>query len=133
MSETKQVRLGAEGPAGTARLVLVFAIGSRWFGLPLGSVREVIRVPPITPIPCGPDNVVGVSLAGGAVITMFDLTASLGLPSSPRSEHSRVLLVRQPGEVVGLVVDRVLGVRDLAAHPADAPRLLDPDALFATG
>jgi purine-binding chemotaxis protein CheW len=142
MSEAKQGGLGAELPAGTAPLALVFAIGSRLFGLPLGSVREVIRVPPITPIPRGPANVVGVSLAGGAVITMFDLARPLGLARSAQSEHGRVLLVRQPGEVVGLVVDRVLGVRDLAAgdeavdgaaaRPVDSPLLLDPDALFSS-
>jgi chemotaxis signal transduction protein len=125
--------------------MLVFAIGSRLFGLPLGSVCEVIRVPPITPVPRGPANVVGVGLAGGAVITVFDLAPSLGFPASVRSESSRMLLVRQPGEVVGVMADRVLGVREFAAgdgtvdgaeaaaRPGDAPFLLDPDRLFSPG
>jgi purine-binding chemotaxis protein CheW len=142
MSETKAMELGAERAVGAAPLMLVFAIGPCLFGLPLDSVREVIRVPPITPIPRGPANVVGVSLAGGAVITIFDLRIAFGFPLRPQSEHSRVLLVRQPGEVVGLVVEQVLGVRELEAPgesmagplaaSADAPRLLDPDALFST-
>jgi len=141
MSDEEQAGLGAELAAGAAPLTLVFAIGSRLFGLPLGSIREVIRVPRITPIPRGPANVLGVSLAGGAVITMFDLAVSLGFSPSAQSEHSRVLLVRQPGEVVGLVVDRVLGVHEpatahetvdeAAGRPADAPFLLDPVRLFS--
>jgi purine-binding chemotaxis protein CheW len=97
-----------------AREYLAFDLASERYGLPLGCVREIMRVPHVTEVPRGPEDVLGVISARGAVTTLIDMRRRLSLPEAPLGHRARVLLVDVGEEVVGLLVDAVLQVHRLA-------------------
>ena len=97
-----------------AREYLAFDLATERYALPLGCVREIMRVPQVTEVPRGPDDVLGVISARGAVTTLIDLRRRLHLPEAALSHRARVLLVDLGEEVVGLLVDAVLQVHRLA-------------------
>jgi purine-binding chemotaxis protein CheW len=97
-----------------AREYLAFDLADERYALPLGCVREIMRVPYVTEVPRGPDDVLGVISARGAVTTLIDMRRRLNLPEAPLGHRSRVLLVDLGEEVVGLLVDAVLQVHRLA-------------------
>jgi purine-binding chemotaxis protein CheW len=86
---------------------VTFAVGSELFGLPVGSIREVARMPPITHVPGAPPAVTGVVNLRGHSIPIVDLGRLLGLdrPAEKSTEH--VLVVEHQGRAVGLAVERV--------------------------
>jgi purine-binding chemotaxis protein CheW len=100
--------------AANSKEYLAFDLATERYALPLGCVREIMRVPQVTEVPRGPDDVLGVISARGAVTTLIDLRRRLHLPEAPQSHRSRVLLVDLGEEIVGLLVDAVLQVHRLA-------------------
>ena len=109
-------------PAGTFD-VLGVRLGVEGYALPLGEVREILKVPTVTEVPRGPRDIVGILSLRGTVVTLFDLRRRLGLPLTPPSRHTRVLIVARSDEPVGLLVDAVTEVvrlrqEDVEEQPA---------------
>lgn len=101
-----------------------FAVDDGLFGLDVEHVQEVIRTPPITPVPLAPPAVLGLANLRGQVVTVLDLRTRLGL--EPRPQHGTVtVVVRHDGEVVGLVADAPGDLLEVGAEQQDPP----PEAL----
>jgi len=98
--------------AGAATLIefLAFVVANEFYALPLQSVREILKSPPITEVPRAPTDVLGIISVRGRVTTVLDLRRRLHMPESPVTKHTRVLLVDGGHEVIGLFVDAVLQV-----------------------
>lgn len=93
------------------RELLAFVIADETYALPLRSIREILKVPPITGVPRAPKDVLGIISVRGRITTVRDLRRLLKMPESATDKHTRVLLVEAPDdEVIGLLVDRVLQV-----------------------
>lgn len=109
---------------GAMRELLAFRIEDARMALPLGSVKEILKVAPITKVPRVPAQILGILSVRGRITTVVCLRATLGRPvleTSPRS--ARILLVDRGDEVVGLVVDAVTEVLRLGPaeiEPAEA-------------
>ena len=58
---------------------LSFSLGSEDYAIPLLSVKEVIAVPEITPIPFTPSHFLGIMNLRGQVISIIDLRSKLGI------------------------------------------------------
>lgn len=89
---------------------LGFETGHEQFGLPLHAIREILKPPPLTPVPRTVPHVLGIISVRGRVITVLDLRKRLRVAESPITRQSRILLVLHHGETIGLLVDRVLQV-----------------------
>lgn len=102
--------------------VIQFTLGTLRFGLPLSHAVEIGRHPRVTPLPNLPGWVMGVSNVRGEIVSMVDLAAFLGLDRPRPGANRRFILVRNPEMRVGLVVDRILGIRSLdpARQPSEA-------------
>ncbi len=117
-------RLGESGLARpeTSQEVLVFEVGGDRMALPLASVKEILKLAPITPVPRARRDVLGILSVRGRITTVLDLRRRLGLDEGPPSRNSRILLVERAGEVVGLRVDgvsAVLRLRSGEIEPAE--------------
>ena len=55
--------------AGPMREFLAFDLANERYALPLSCVREIMRVPAVTEVPRGPEEVLGVISARGSVTT----------------------------------------------------------------
>lgn len=106
---TRERRSAAAPAASDPRILAVTAAGTE-FGLPVDSVREVVRVPPVTRLPFPPPTIRGVTSVRGEIVTVMDLGMRLlGRSSEP---ERRLVVVDDPrtGEKVGLLVQEVAGL-----------------------
>ena len=92
------------------REFLAFKLADETYALPLGSVREILKPPPITEVPRAPADILGIVSVRGRVTTVIDLRRRLRLSENAIHKQSRVLLVDNGEEVLGLLVDVVLHV-----------------------
>jgi len=89
---------------------LAFVLSDECYALPLTSIREILKLPPITEVPRAPTDVLGLVSVRGRVTTVIDLRRRLRMPESPPTKATRVLLVDDGRELLGAYVDRVLSV-----------------------
>jgi purine-binding chemotaxis protein CheW len=104
--------------------------------LPLASVIETLRSPPITAIAGAPEWVQGVAVIRGATVVIVDLGILLG-PGSAEIKQARVVTLRVGARVVGLAVESIIGVREFdRTMLSEVPPLLlqaHPEVLTAIG
>lgn len=113
---------------GMTRLVSTFYVGNACFGVDTARVQEIIRIGKITRVHHAPECVLGVMNLRGRIVTIVDLAARLGLEATSCTDEGRVLVVEQPEEVVGLLIDRVSDVVAmddviLTQTPSNVPEL----------
>lgn len=88
-------------------LLATFQIHDALFALDAAGVQEVLRLVQVTPVPHAPPEVIGVINLRGKIVTLLDTGLILGLGASARDRESRVFLIEDRGEFLGLLVDRV--------------------------
>ncbi|MBX3274082.1 MAG: purine-binding chemotaxis protein CheW [Sandaracinaceae bacterium] len=104
----------AERMGEQTREFLAFALAGERFALPLASVREILKLSPITEVPRAPRDVLGILSVRGRITTVIDLRRRLRLPHGEVTRGARVLLVDAGVEVLGLLVDEVFQVYRLS-------------------
>jgi len=110
------------------REFLAFLLGPEAYALPLSCVREIMRVPTITEVPRAPYEVLGIVSVRGQVTTLIDLRRKLKVAEAPISTRTRVLLVDQGDEILGLLCDRVLQVHRLSEDEVEMSSVLGREA-----
>lgn len=91
-----------------------FRIGERHFVSNITEVNEILSMPSaLTPVPATRNWLLGVANVRGNLIAVVDLKQFLFEQRTHVSERSRVLWVKQTGGGVGLLIDEVLGQRNL--------------------
>jgi purine-binding chemotaxis protein CheW len=112
--------------------LVVFRLGREEFGVPIGSVQEIVRVPDLlTHVPQAPASVEGVINLRGAVLPVIDLRRRLGMTAAERSDRQRIMVFLIDGTCTGFIVDsvaEVLKVERRAIEPA--PRLSAEQSLL---
>ena len=91
----------------SATLLATFFLRDSLFALDASTVQEVIRLGAVTVVSHGPPEVVGVINLRGKIVTLLDTGLILGLAAAGRARESRVFLIEDRGEFLGLLVDRV--------------------------
>lgn len=109
---------------------VVFKLAGERYGIPLDAVREIGRVPPVTPIPGTDRFVVGVCSLRGNIIALLDLHALFDLDGGDEvlAGH-RMLILAHEDMVAGLLVDAVEGVVTLGEDGLDPPLAGLPEGL----
>jgi twitching motility protein PilI len=98
-----------------------FRIGARYLVSSIGEVNEILTFPPMTVVPGTRSWLLGVANIRGNLVPVVDLRGFLEGARSDMTDSTRVLLVRQAGGSVGLLVDEVLGQRSFSEEQrADA-------------
>ena len=106
--------------------VLLFTLAGRTHCAPLGSVREIIQMQPMTALPGAPRQVRGLINLRGTIVTVLDATMSeYGVPSSA---DASILLVERGSRVAGVVVDEVHDI-GLLEKDVSLDALIDLSAL----
>jgi purine-binding chemotaxis protein CheW len=97
-----------------SRQYLTFQLGEGVYGVPILDVQEIKGQPMITPIPNAPPHLPGVMNVRGMIAPVVDLRVKFSLPDSGYDRFTVVILVSVAGKLVGMVVDAVSDVVDLA-------------------
>jgi len=82
-----------------------FKTGNEYFGVPIGKVKEIVRVPEITAVPDTPEFLNGVINLRGRIIPVIELNKRLCVAGTGRKKSNRVLVLELDGSVVGLLVE----------------------------
>lgn len=88
---------------------LCFTLGKDEFAMPLLSVREVIALPEITPVPQSPPYFLGIMNLRGQVISILDLRTKLNIKPKENAEISVIICDMKPNNI-GVVVDSINSV-----------------------
>ena len=108
--------------------VVGFRIGNETFGVRIGSVREIVRVPEITSVPSAPDTVEGVINLRGKIIPVMDLRKRFGQVDVQPDKKNRILVVELENKLIGLIVNAASEV--LKIPPSE---IEPPGSVFAEG
>jgi purine-binding chemotaxis protein CheW len=98
-----------EGSEKVSARYLSFCLGNEEFAIPLLSVKEVIAVPEITPIPSSPIHFLGIMNLRGQVISIIDLRQKLGIQAK-NSTETAVIICDLGNLCLGVVVDSINSV-----------------------
>lgn len=126
------------GDSGPGYPLLVFRAGEFRGGIPVGRVREVVRLRRLARIPDGRPPFRGLLSVRGDIVTVIDLVGLQEIaagrggpidddttgPTTGRIRPTRidsVILLRGGTDPLGLEVDGVEDIRDFAPRPGDAP------------
>jgi len=100
---------------GTRTAVAVMRWGREYVCVELESVLEFSALAQRVSVPCCPPHVVGIMNLRGNALTLIDLRRVLEFTPAPTSDAAKVVVAEFGGFPVGIVVDEILEVIDLAA------------------
>lgn len=103
-----------------AKQYLSFAVGAEEYAVDILRVQEIKCYAAVTPIPNAPAHVKGLMNLRGSVVPVVDLRIRFGIQAAVYAPTTVIVLVIIKQKVVGLIVDRVSDVLDIAADTITA-------------
>lgn len=101
--------------------IVGFRVGRETFGVPIGLVHEILRVPEITAVPDSPACVEGVINLRGKIVPVVDLRKRFGQPAQSNGKKNRILVAEVEGKLAGLMVDSASEVLKLPLSEIEQP------------
>lgn len=104
------------------KLVSTFFIGDTRWGINTMKTQEVIKIPDITMVHHAPNYVEGIINLRGKIVTIISLSDKLKIPTRGTTDDSRIIIVNDGEEFVGLLVDSISDVIEIEqVHLMEAP------------
>jgi purine-binding chemotaxis protein CheW len=115
--------------------VVGFRIGEDTFGVRIGSVREIVRVPEITSVPNAQETIEGVINLRGKIIPVVDLRKRFGQIEIVADKKNRILVVELDSKLVGLIVNSASEVLKIPPSEIESPGSVfaDGESSYVTG
>ncbi len=95
------------------RQLVIFKLANEEYGCDIDSVKEVLKMVKITPLPETLDFIEGVINLRGEVIPVLDLRKRIGLVTEQSLDHSSIVIVETAQNTAGLIVDSVTEVLNI--------------------
>jgi len=115
--------------------VVGFRIGNETYGVRIGAVREIVRVPEITAVPSAPDLIEGVINLRGKIIPVMDLRKRFGQTEVSHDKKNRILVVELENKLIGLIVNAASEVLKISPSEIEAPSTVfaEGESSYVTG
>ncbi|GAB6183574.1 chemotaxis protein CheW [Thermodesulfovibrio hydrogeniphilus] len=107
--------------ASQSKQIITFLIKKEAFGLPLQSVKEIVRYPEITEVPRAPAYLRGLTNLRGTIVPVIDSRVKLNLPVTEVTDHTRLIILETGTTPTGIIVDKVKGVVEFEASEIEEP------------
>lgn len=101
--------------------VVSFSLAHEEYAIEITKVKEVILLAGITRVPQMPPWIEGVINLRGSVIPVVDLRKRFALEVGKADDHTRILIARPSGRVVGFIVDAVSQVLKIRRSDVQPP------------
>jgi len=110
-----------------------YRIGARRLASGFGEVLEILPLPQVTQVPGSQPWLLGLANVRGNLLPIVDLKQFLEGERTVLHESQRILLVRQPGGDVAVLIDELYGQRSFhEQHRIElSPEQSDDEAVFA--
>ena len=119
VSSDQKARATAE--AEEERTYVAFVLDREEYGLPVGSVREVLRVGELTRVPQAPPHIRGVTNVRGSILPVVEIRTRIGLDPLDPGPAARVVVLEIGERALGLLVDRVTRVAKVRLSEIEPP------------
>ena len=112
---------------GDSQIQLVtFRLGDELYGVDIMSVKEIVKIQPIRPIPNAPYYMVGILNLRGDIIPIIDLHRRFHIDFSNGAEEldeldSGFIILNIDGNQIGLIIDRVSRVVSIDVNDIQEP------------
>jgi purine-binding chemotaxis protein CheW len=93
---------------------LSFRVGTEEYALDAHHVLEIRHLEPLAPVPSAPAFVKGVIELRGTAVPIVDLRTLLGATDDEPQQPAAVMVIHMHGGTVGMIVDAVSGLVELA-------------------
>ena len=115
--------------------IVVFRLGSQYYGVEIKRVEAIIKMQSITRVPHSHAYVRGLTNLRGSVLPVIDLRRRFALPDGEATKDTRIVVLMVEAEKVGMIVDGVSEVVTLAAGSIEAaPAMVTTiDTTYLTG
>src|ERR1043166_3482190 len=108
--------------------VVGFRIGEETFGVRIGSVREIVRVPEITSVPNAQDTIEGVINLRGKIIPLIHRRKRSGHAEMQPDRRNRIPGRKLEGKLLGRIVNTASEVSKIPPSEIEPP-----GSVFADG
>jgi purine-binding chemotaxis protein CheW len=114
---------------------VIFTLANEHYGVGIAVVDSIIKLQAITAVPRAPNFVEGVTNLRGKVLPVIDLRKRFGLPAEESTKEARIVVTEMDGSTVGMLVDTVSEVLDVADEAIEPPSpiVTTVDSGFITG
>lgn len=109
--------------------LVTFRLGNELYGVDIMSVKEIVRIQPIRPIPNAPNYMVGILNLRGEIIPIIDLHRRFNIPFANEEDEldeleSGFIILNINGKQLGIIIDRVSRVATVNSSDIQAaPRM----------
>ena len=93
--------------------VVEFLLAHEKYGIESSYVREVYPLRDLTPLPCTPPFVLGVTNVRGEILSIIDIRKFFDLPEKGLTDLNKVIIVRSGATGLGILADSLLGMRSV--------------------
>ncbi len=104
-----------------SKQIITFLIKKEVFGLPIQSVKEIVRYPEITEVPRAPAYLMGLTNLRGTIVPVIDSRIKLNLSVTEVTDHTRLIILETGTTPTGIIVDKVKGVVELESAEREEP------------
>jgi purine-binding chemotaxis protein CheW len=96
--------------------VLEFVLASEHYAMESMHIREVYPMKEFTLVPGTPPFVLGLINVRGQILSVIDIRRFFDLPVKGLSDLNRVMVVQTPSMELGILADRIVGVRHVSLN-----------------
>lgn len=114
--ETQQIGLASDGSQ-----FLTFSLGDELYGVDILRVQEIKGYTTVTKIPNTPPHIKGVLNLRGTIVPIIELRTKFGMPMIDYTMFTVIVVVVVQDKVMGLVVDAVSDVLNIATKDIQPP------------
>ena len=108
------------GAGGDEVQLVTFKVGGQDFAFNIFQVERILRYEAPAPLPKAPEFLEGVVRYAGGAVPLVDLRKRLGI-TAPLREDTRTIILEFEGGKIGIIVDAVTEVLQVAAQSVTPP------------
>lgn len=101
--------------------VLIFSINGEFYATDIMEIERILGYEDTTKLPDSPDFVEGVINYEGNILPIVSLSKRFNLPYSNKKDDSKIIVSKQEGNKIGIIVDVVSEVRDIKTENIENP------------
>jgi purine-binding chemotaxis protein CheW len=113
--------------------LVTFLLDEQQYALPLATVRRVVRMVEVTPLPKAPEVVLGVIDVQGDIIAVVSMRKRFGIAEPETGLSDQLILADAGARRVGLVVNSVTGVVERTTEEVTAAEKIVPGGQYVEG
>ena len=115
--------------------VVEFLLAYETYAVESAYIREVYQLKDLTPIPCTPPFVLGVTNVRGNILSVIDIKKFFDLPSKGLGDLNKIIILQSKKMEFGILADKILGTRSIpeSGIQPSLPTLTDIRARYTKG